>query len=138
MGAAINASGQVTGTTTPEYRSRAFLWDGTTMQDLGGLEGGQSVGEHINASGQVIGLAETRDGSLHAFLWDGSTMLDLGTFGGFYSQALALNDAGQVTGFAELPDSSVHAFFGTTPRCWTLARLGARPALATPSTPRGT
>ena len=43
QGVAINASGQVTGTSnTADEATHAFLWDGTTMQDLGTLGGSRS------------------------------------------------------------------------------------------------
>ena len=40
QGVAINASGQATGTSiTADGETHAFLWDGTTMLDLGTLQG---------------------------------------------------------------------------------------------------
>ena len=101
---AINDSGQVTGTsfTTGDAAVRAFLWDGTTMLDLGTLGGTSSQGIALNASGQVTGFAETGvEFNIHAFLWDGTTMRDLGTLGGASSVGFDINDSGQVTGYAE-------------------------------------
>jgi probable HAF family extracellular repeat protein len=72
----------------------AFLWDGTTMVDLGTLGGSESQGVALNASGQVTGAAETAEGVEHAFLWDGTTMLDLGTLSEFGSQGLAIKRFG--------------------------------------------
>ncbi len=58
--------------------SHAFLWDGTTMRDLGTLGGRDSSGRAINASGQVTGIAATTgDEASHAFLWDGTALRDL-------------------------------------------------------------
>ena len=63
-GLAINDSGQVTGfaDTAAEGVAHAFLWDGTTVRDLGTLGGSESQGVAINASGQVTGGAETAEG----------------------------------------------------------------------------
>jgi len=88
----------------------AFLWDGTTMLDLGTLGGLSSEGFEINESGQVTGYAFTADGERHAFLWDGTMMLDLGTLGGSESIGLDINDSGQVTGIARTADGVRHAF----------------------------
>ncbi len=43
--------------TRPIGTEHAFLWDGTTLQDLGTLGGTFSQGNAINASGQVTGIA---------------------------------------------------------------------------------
>ena len=53
VGAAINASGQVTGNATLDgATAHAFLWDGTTMQDLGTLaEDGFSGGSRYKRRG---------------------------------------------------------------------------------------
>jgi probable HAF family extracellular repeat protein len=118
VGGDLNASGQVTGWAyTADGHSHAFLWDGTTMQDLGTLPGGLiSDGLAVNASGQVTGYATTMGSSeVHAFLWDGTTLQDLGTLGGGYSWGLTINDAGQVTGYSGI-GAYDHAFLwdGTT------------------------
>jgi probable HAF family extracellular repeat protein len=40
------------------------------MRDLGTLSGGTtSLGQGINAWGQVTGYGDTADGSMHAFVW---------------------------------------------------------------------
>jgi len=116
MGASLNASGQVTGSSsTADGASHAFLWDGTTMHDLGTVGADQtSGGRAVNASRQVTGISYTQDNQgirvSHAFLWNGPTMLNLGGGGGI-NVGQAINDAGQVTG-----NVSDHAFLwdGTT------------------------
>jgi len=61
-GSAINASGQVTGssgiTTTGIAVSHAFLYTGGVMLDLGTLGSTNSFGSAINAGGQVVGSSE--------------------------------------------------------------------------------
>ena len=68
-GDALNASGQVTGSssTTGNQAQHAFLWNGTTMQDLGTLGGSFSRGGAINASGQVTGGAQNAMGAVTPF-----------------------------------------------------------------------
>jgi probable HAF family extracellular repeat protein len=52
---------------TADGAEHAFLWDGTTLQDLGALGGPFSQGLAINDAGQVTGVSLTADGSFHAF-----------------------------------------------------------------------
>ena len=75
VGYGINSHGHVTGRSdTLNGASRAFLYDGNTMRDLGVSQGGSSsdflVGYDINDSGQVVG---TTNGP-SAFLYDGNTL----------------------------------------------------------------
>lgn len=103
-GAAVNASGQVTGNSvTPNGAYHAFITqaNGVGISDLGTLPGGNtSQGFGINASGQVAGEAEKTGGlvSQHAFVTgpNGSEMTDF--IGQGFSRATGINDVGQVTG----------------------------------------
>jgi probable HAF family extracellular repeat protein len=85
------------------------------MQDLGTLGGRFSQAGGINDQGQVIGSADTADGSTHAFLWTASDgMQDLGTLtGGTFSEAFGINDQGQVIGVRDMADGSSRAFLWT-------------------------
>jgi probable HAF family extracellular repeat protein len=138
-GSAINASGQVTGLafmidSAGLRASHAFLWDGSTMRDLGTLGEGKcefercdSAGYAINDSGQVTGFAaSTTVDTEHAFFWDGTTLQDLGTLGGtLFSQGNAINASGQVTGEAALTgDKAIHAFLWDGTRMRDLGTLG--------------
>jgi probable HAF family extracellular repeat protein len=117
----INDAGQVSGySTNVTNESRAFLWDGATMQDLGTLGGTGSVAYGINEIGQVSGWSRPPNFGSRAFLWDGTSMRDLGTLGGVTSVGWGLNNAGQVTGYSQRATGGalVHAFLwdGTTMR----------------------
>jgi len=123
----INDLGHVTGfsCTSDPNTYHAFLWNGTTMQDIGILPAQGyflSVGFAINNRDQITGASTctVSDPELvvyHAFFWNGQTMQDIGTLGALESFGEAINDAGQIAGFVwDYSYSNVHAFFwnGTT------------------------
>lgn len=119
----INTAGKVVGATslTPEsidkYDSRvlhAFLYNGSTMQDLGTLGGSSSAASSINDSDQVVGGSYLLgDNEYHAFLYSGGVMKDLGALSGDqYSAAYSINASGQVVG------SSALSLGGENPRAF--------------------
>ena len=72
-----------------------------SVTDLGTLGGNYSRATGINASGQVVGIADTTAaGNNHGFLWSSGSMHDLGTFGGTLGNAQGINTSGQVVGDA--------------------------------------
>jgi probable HAF family extracellular repeat protein len=132
-GSAINASGQVAGSslTTGDAAYHAFLWkpmapNGTSgaMHDLLTLGGAESFGSAVNASGQVAGFSSTTgDAAYHAYLWTpttpngaSGTMLDLATLGGLNSYSYNVGAGGQVVGASEVGITSdhTHAFLYTS------------------------
>ena len=101
------------------------------VTDLGTLGGLTSVANGINNKGQVVGSADTTNGSGHAFLYDSGHMTDLGTLGGSTSGASAINDNGQIVGAAYSASGANHAFLyggigmvdlGTMGGSWSIAR----------------
>jgi probable HAF family extracellular repeat protein len=132
-GGAINASGQVSGSslTNGDAAYHAFLWKPTTpngtsgaMHDLLTLGGTESFAGSINASGQVAGFSyPTGNAAYHAYLWTpttlngtSGTMQDLATLGGLNSYSYNLSAGGQVVGASEVQVTSdhTHAFLYTS------------------------
>lgn len=94
----INNAGQIIGTSTlANGQDRAFIYENGTMTDLGTLgdNSNMSNARGINASGQVVGVAEspTEREVPRGYLWQDGTMTDLGI-----DIANGINDAGQVVG----------------------------------------
>jgi probable HAF family extracellular repeat protein len=99
----MNARGWITGTAFNAFGASAFLWNGTTMRDLGTLGGNNGQGRVINDAGWVAGNARNASGQERAFLWDGVTMRDLGNLGGYAIYATDINESGWIAGRAATP-----------------------------------
>jgi probable HAF family extracellular repeat protein len=112
---AVNDAGAVVGwTTTPgNSTAHAVLWRNGTMRDLGVPPGNNfSFGNSINASGQVVGTAESCGASGcvdHAFLWQDGAMADLNTLAApsdlQATEAAYINDRGEIVAFGALTSS---------------------------------
>ncbi|HTB62802.1 MAG TPA: hypothetical protein VK737_04360 [Opitutales bacterium] len=79
--------------------SHAFLYTDGKMQDLGTLGGNESSAKTINASGQIIGTANSLPyGGWHAFLYTDGKMT---TLAGGIAIVIGLNDSGQIVGMRD-------------------------------------
>jgi probable HAF family extracellular repeat protein len=75
---------------------------GDTITDLGVLPRGRiSVAPDIDATGAVVGRADTAAREAHAFLYQSSNLRDLGAFAGKNSAADDVNAGGDVAGGAQ-------------------------------------
>jgi len=123
-GYGINASGQVTGSSSiaGNIATHAFIDpDGAGPQPmvdmgaLGGIRAGiSSIGYSINNSGQVTGFSYNSSFQQHAFIYPdaagGARMVDLGTLGGSESQGYGINASGQVVGISLTTTGVFHGF----------------------------
>jgi probable HAF family extracellular repeat protein/autotransporter-associated beta strand protein len=94
---------------------RAFLYDGSTMHDLGTLGGRYSHAKAIDNHGRVVGISQTQGGAWHSFLYDHYVghMQDLGDV-----DVEDINDWGQIAGskwFNLGNNRSAHLPFRTAP-----------------------
>jgi probable HAF family extracellular repeat protein len=135
---AINANGQIAGTSGNSVPFRAFLYSGVpgnsgTMFNLGTLGGGNSLAYALNINAQVVGVATTAGGADHAFVYTGTPgsggkMFDIGTLGGDISSGYGINSSGQITGYSSTTsaNSVYHAFrySGTPGNNGTMVDLG--------------
>jgi probable HAF family extracellular repeat protein len=107
----INQSGQATGHSftnsvvsplTGFPITHPFLWNGSTMLDLGTLGGTFGVANWLNNRGQVVGFSNLAgDLTGHPFLAsEAEGMKDLGTLGGSFGFASSVSDAGDIVGGA--------------------------------------
>lgn len=102
---AINDSGQIVGESSVNGVSRAFLYSGGSLQNLGTLGGTSSVAWGINNSGVVVGTAALASGTVNAFSFYGGSLQSLGTatttdgsVSFLSSAAFDINTSGQAVG----------------------------------------
>jgi probable HAF family extracellular repeat protein len=118
--AGLNESGEVVGesdTAEPEI-SRAFIYSGGTMKNLGTLGGPRSLssGRGINFDGKAVGETDLfPDRHLRGFLYGGGTMMDIGSLGGTEpfpsgTRAQGINSAGKIVGSSHTVNNRRHAF----------------------------
>jgi probable HAF family extracellular repeat protein len=111
----INGKGQVAFTEFVGAITRARVYDGSAVRDLGTFGGPSATTAAINELGQVAGTA-TLDAAgevFHAFRWSRQTgLVDLNRPGAGNSIATDINNRGQVVGTASFPGQSPisHAF----------------------------
>jgi probable HAF family extracellular repeat protein len=82
---ALNERGEVVGLSTLKgdpagsvgLATHPFLWDGTSMKDLGTFGGDFGEAHALNQAGDVVGFAATSDANAHAFLWKNGMLTDL-------------------------------------------------------------
>ena len=137
----INASEQIVGfssTTLDGPYSRAFVWTGQGMYDLGTLGGAFAQANAINDNGWVTGWSQTATAAnlmaqTHAFLYQlkepGSpspVMRDLGTLGGFNSYGTCINASNHVVGYSDISKTNnlFHGFLYNGEKMIDLGSLG--------------
>lgn len=110
---AISESGFVVGSSTtpaPDYRTRATLWTGGSVINLGALndpDPGASAARDVNDAGQIVGWSHAHNTfNLHAFLFEAGIMRDLNDLidpnsGWELQEAYGINEEGRIVGYGD-------------------------------------
>ena len=111
----------------------------STITDLGTLGGNSSLGESVNASGDVAGESlTTNDGvAYNAFLYNGTSLMNLGTLGGSTSFSSAINNNGQIVGYSRISSGVNNAFLYTGGALQNLGAFAGGTSLAYGISPTG-
>ncbi len=128
-GSGINSLGHIVGFSRIENgQYHAFIWNGTSILDLGLLPDKQeSRGNAINDLGQAAGKSWGIAGSAgdaRAFLWQGGMMTDLGSLGAEPVGATDINNSGQIVGLSQTSAGETHAFIWENEVMSDLGTLG--------------
>jgi probable HAF family extracellular repeat protein len=123
---AIDNAGRIAG----QLAGRAFVWDGSTMLDIGTLGGPGSTALGLSENGFITGSADRPDGSSAAFLYRGGTLVDIGQLG-TSSAGAGVNAGGQVAGTWVDEAGENHAFLYSGGVARDIGNLGANSARAT-------
>ena len=123
---AIDNAGRIAG----QLAGRAFVWDGSTILDIGTLGGPGSTALGLSENGFVTGGADRQDGSSAAFLYRGGTLTDIGQLG-TSSAGTGVNASGQVAGTWVDEAGENHAFLYSGGVARDIGNLGANAARAT-------
>jgi probable HAF family extracellular repeat protein len=118
MAVSINNRGQIVGgVLTKQGGSRAVLWDGDEVRELGTLDVRSSFATAINDAGDVVGSLELSGPDPNArspqqtFLYRDGQMRGLGPLGGPYSSsARDINASGQILGSVDIPRTASYPF----------------------------
>lgn len=101
-GYAINDSGLIVGESDNDV-SKAFLWNGTTVTNIGTLGGSSAVAHDINDAGEIVGASSNGSASRPFRRGTNGVMVDLGTLLGTTNstgRAWAINEAGVAVGLS--------------------------------------
>ncbi len=105
--------------------THAFEWADGHLEILPSLGGPYSAASAVNATGDIVGSAQTNNGARHAVLWRSKQPRDLGLLAlGDYSSARDINDNGDIVGEANVvPNGKPQAFL------WHAGKMQALPRL---------
>lgn len=124
FGYGINNSGEVTGYTYKSGNINAFLYNGTSISNIGPNTG---IGVAINDAGQIAGTFTNSGNHSEAFLYDGSSITHLGMLSGDnYSSPSGINSLGDIVGVSGVVNTttSLDGFLYTAGSMSNLGHLG--------------